>query len=39
MEKLLQVNELETQFTKDKEKLKILRGSIFISIKERYSGS
>lgn len=29
MEKLLQVNELETQFTKDKEKLKILRGVNF----------
>jgi peptide/nickel transport system ATP-binding protein len=29
MEKLLQVNELETQFTKDKEKLKILRGVSF----------
>lgn len=29
MEKLLQVSELETQFTKDKEKLKILRGVSF----------
>lgn len=29
MEKLLQVSGLETQFTKDKEKLKILRGVSF----------